>query len=294
MVVEQEVLTPAEVQELLKNPVPLAYTAVDAEVADEQVKTDDATPQVAIEEVLVDDKLATLISLDDLGEHAAALAAELSATDLPGSEQTEDVAADPVVTIESTAQVETPESDAASEAHDDSQSVTPSIDAQEEVVAKDQVTESPVAEDAPVNQEVDQEEEEEKAAVDSEPQVAVGEIIIVADVEVPEGGEAPLPAVEGGVSVLEFLSEANAAGQLKPIEVDVHDEVHPAWAPSGDKKKHPKKAVETIGVVPGLTQKPVEYIKPPGIAEKEARNWNGYSTWWTKLGNRVAKLYNYE
>lgn len=266
-------------QELLKNPVPLDYT--EAGRADEQVKSD--APQVAVEEAVVNDAPVSLVTLDGLDEHAAAVAAELAALDLPQPTENAD---DSVTTVESIAQVETPADEGDSEVNDaaekDSQSVTLSI-AQEEVA----VTDSPVVEDAPVK------EEEEKSNVDDEPQLehAVGEIIIVADVEVPEGGDDPLPAVEGDVSVLEFLSEANAAGQLKPVDVQVHEQ-HPAWA---EKKKQSKKpAIGSIASVPGLTQKPVEYIKPPGIAEKDVRNWNGYSTWWTKLGNRVAKLYNYE
>ena len=47
-------------------------------------------------------------------------------------------------------------------------------------------------------------------------------------------------------------------------------------------------------ILPGLTQAPVKYIKPPGLAEDPEKHWNGYSVWWTKLGNRIAKLYNYE
>jgi hypothetical protein len=47
-------------------------------------------------------------------------------------------------------------------------------------------------------------------------------------------------------------------------------------------------------VLPGLTQRPIQYLKPPGLAEAEQSNWNGYSTWWTKLGNKVARVYNYE
>ena len=47
-------------------------------------------------------------------------------------------------------------------------------------------------------------------------------------------------------------------------------------------------------VLPGLTQRPVEYIKPPGLASDKKEHWGGYTTWWTKLGNRIARVYNYE
>jgi hypothetical protein len=62
--------------------------------------------------------------------------------------------------------------------------------------------------------------------------------------------------------------------------------------PYNGKKKNP--AIFKQSVLPGLTQRPVKYLKPPGIASDPKEHYGGYSTWWTKVGSRVAKNYNFE
>lgn len=120
----------------------------------------------------------------------------------------------------------------------------------------------------------------------------VGEIIIVKQVQVPsdEPEDEPVSTLEGGIANVSLVSESE---EDAPVETPLKVELQDIQPPNYNKKKHP--AITKLGTsVPGLTQKPVEYIRPPGIAAEAKEHWNGYTTWWTKLGNRVAKLYNYE
>lgn len=106
----------------------------------------------------------------------------------------------------------------------------------------------------------------------------VGEIIVVKEV--------PIEQEEGPVDVDSFIKETEEHKFTSQL-------TFPPPAKVSYKKKYPA-ITESPSVLPGLTQKPVKYIKPPGIAIDPKHEWNGYSTWWTKLGNRVAKIYNYE
>lgn len=87
---------------------------------------------------------------------------------------------------------------------------------------------------------------------------------------------------ETGVSAADFTS-VNTEEQQQVDQAHIPEAYYP-----------PPSTESSSRVLPGLTQRPVEYIKPPGLADEDDEHWNGYSTWWTKLGNRIAKIYRYE
>lgn len=129
--------------------------------------------------------------------------------------------------------------------------------------------------------------------VEEKPVQPVGEIIVVKEVAVQvELEDEPVVDVQDGgvaqVGLIQETDEDEVAEELIPPQL-----THPPSRKTSYKKKYPA-ITESPSVLPGLTQKPVKYIKPPGIAADPKHEWNGYSTWWTKLGNRVAKNYNYE
>ena len=143
---------------------------------------------------------------------------------------------------------------------------------------------------------------DEPSDVAEEP--VVGEIIIVKEVEIPaelveERDEAAVAPV-GGVANVNLITEEEEQEVVEPPAIaeeafitHENENEQDASPPVHYKKKKPG-IIDTIPVLPGLTQRPVKYLRPPGIATDPQEHWNGYSTWWTKLGNRVAKIYNYE
>jgi len=121
------------------------------------------------------------------------------------------------------------------------------------------------------------------------PDVNIDEINpTVPDVILEEGGvsnanfESFPPSKE--ITVQEEEKEELGVPISKPVKViaSVED-----YEDNGDYYEHD-------AILPGLTQRPVEYIKPPGLASDKQEHWGGYTTWWTKLGNRIARVYNYE
>ena len=114
------------------------------------------------------------------------------------------------------------------------------------------------------------------SAVVAEP---VGEIIVVKEVDLP-------------------IQPEKAMDEVVDVSVESEELVEPVqyhFKELKKTKKHPPPpAISVVSHLPGLTQKPVKYIHPPGIAAESKEEWNGYSTWWTKLGSKVAKHYNYE
>lgn len=100
---------------------------------------------------------------------------------------------------------------------------------------------------------------------------------------------------EGGIANVDFITGQQESGPEFTSDVAFNTEEikkYSAYSAAYNRKKNP--AVFKQSILPGLTQKPIEYIRPPGIAAESKENWGGYSTWWTKLGYRVAKQYNYE
>lgn len=116
--------------------------------------------------------------------------------------------------------------------------------------------------------------------------VAVDEVSVThAQVEVTD---EPAAAYEGGVANVDFITR-----QQDPFTSHVSFNTKEIKKYSAyDKKKNP--AIFKQSVLPGLTQMPIGDIRPLETAAESKEHWNGYSTWWTKLGYRVAKHYNYE
>uniref|UniRef100_A0A0P6GM25 Uncharacterized protein n=1 Tax=Daphnia magna TaxID=35525 RepID=A0A0P6GM25_9CRUS len=116
--------------------------------------------------------------------------------------------------------------------------------------------------------------------------VAVDEVSVThAQVEVTD---EPAAAYEGGVANVDFIPR-----QQDPFTSHVSFNTKEIKKYSAyDKKKNP--AIFKQSVLPGLTQMPIGDIRPLETAAESKEHWNGYSTWWTKLGYRVAKHYNYE
>lgn len=140
---------------------------------------------------------------------------------------------------------------------------------------------------------------------EEEPQVTFGiaeEPVVVINAETPiEVEDEPVVAVEGGVANIDFLTETEQEEEVNepPFTSEVAfitekgTKDYPAnpFAYEGKKKKP---AIFKQSTLPGLTQRPVKYLKPPGIAADPKESTGGYSTWWTKIGSRVSKHYNYE
>ncbi|KAI9559040.1 hypothetical protein GHT06_015829 [Daphnia sinensis] len=117
--------------------------------------------------------------------------------------------------------------------------------------------------------------------------VAVDEVSVTRG-QVDDVTDEPAAAYEeGGVANVDFVPV-----QQDPFTSDVTFNTKEIKKYSAyDKKKNP--AIFKQSILPGLTQKPIGDIRPETAAESK-EHWNGYSTWWTKLGYRVAKQYNYE
>ncbi|XP_057369500.1 adhesive plaque matrix protein-like isoform X2 [Daphnia carinata] len=117
--------------------------------------------------------------------------------------------------------------------------------------------------------------------------VAVDEVSVThAQVDVTD--EPTAAYEEGGVANVDFVPV-----QQDPFTSDVSFNTKEIKKYSiYDKKKNP--AIFKQSILPGLTQKPIGDIRPSETAAESKEHWNGYSTWWTKLGYRVAKHYNYE
>ena len=113
------------------------------------------------------------------------------------------------------------------------------------------------------------------------------------NVELSAGTEAPVPV---GISQITLVSVDTSVDEVNP-EKDAPAESNTTAVPyvtktiNGTPQSNGTKKPQ---VLPGLTQRPIQYLKPPGLAEAEQSNWNGYSTWWTKLGNKVARVYDYQ
>lgn len=130
--------------------------------------------------------------------------------------------------------------------------------------------------------------------------LSVDEVITNPEEESSDGSSA-----ERGISFADFVSiksekEDHLESFVKPspLEEIAFDYPHKNRQESSKSVNENKKPEEvetsTVRILPGLTQRPVEYLKPPGLAEEVEDHWNGYSAWWTKLGNRIAKIYRYE
>lgn len=120
------------------------------------------------------------------------------------------------------------------------------------------------------------------------PDVNIDEIIeTVPDVVIDEGGvsNANFESFPPSKEIVEDGKKDELVAPIsKPVKTvaSVED-----YEEDGDYYQHDS-------ILPGLTQRPVEYIKPPGLATDKQEHWGGYTNWWTKLGNRIARVYNYE
>lgn len=78
---------------------------------------------------------------------------------------------------------------------------------------------------------------------------------------------------QGGISTADFSPVAVS----DPEEAGVHPEA--PYPHHYEPYQHPAVETSTSRILPGLTQRPVKYIKPPGLAEDPQEHWNGYSAW---------------
>jgi hypothetical protein len=142
--------------------------------------------------------------------------------------------------------------------------------------------------------------EEPQVTLDIVEEPVVVEIITKSETPV-EVEDEPVVAVEGGVANVDIITETEQEEEVNEppftseVAFNTEKEIknYPAYPSAYDgKKKNP--AIFKQSVLPGLTQRPVKYLKPPGIATDPKEHYGGYSTWWTKVGSRVAKNYNFE
>jgi hypothetical protein len=157
----------------------------------------------------------------------------------------------------------------------------------------------------PTNEETSNPSDQEDGSLleetnEKEEPLSVDEVISNPEEESSDGSSA-----ERGISFADFVAiktekEENLESFVKPAPLEEiafnypHKNQQESSKSADENKKVEEGETSTLGVLPGLTQRPVEYLKPPGLAEEVEDHWNGYSAWWTKLGNRIAKIYRYE
>lgn len=261
--VSQDEIVPAQVEEILKEDLP-----VPAEIVQETPSDDEDDVSVTTNLPITMDEMMVAKIEEDL-TRSSMLPMTVVVPETPISDVEEPVGEIIIVKVSADNEEK------------------PVIVAVEEVSVL-QVNETPVAE-----------EEEPQVTFGIAEEPAVEEVIIA---ETPiEVVDEPVVAVEGGVANIDFITETEQEEEVNepPFTSEVAfitekgTKDYPAnpFAYEGKKKKP---AIFKQSTLPGLTQRPVKYLKPPGIAADPKESSGGYSTWWTKIGSRVSKHYNYE